>query len=196
MKMTLEDGTKLEMTVGEYVALTEKMTKKDDASEASPTEDIPSAVEHQKPKAGDLIEVTGDGHIPLADMAPHGFPVGAILTVRDTIMPKDRVYAENKGGRARAIHQTFYKPYVKPEVETPKHVFEVGDIVRVTVDHDMSSRNKAGDIGVIDEISDRGSFHVYVAARDDVTEGRCSSFGYYQKARSLELVVAKKDRKN
>jgi hypothetical protein len=186
------------MTVGEYVALTEKMAKKDDASEASPTEDIPSAVEHQKPKAGDLIEVTGDGHIPIADMAPHGFPVGAILTVRDTIMPKDRVYAANKGGRARAIHQTFYKPFVECPLghEAPKHVFEVGDIVRVTESHNMSSRNKSGDIGVIDEISDRGSFHVYVAARDDVQAGRCHGMGYYHKARSLELVVAKKDRKN
>lgn len=210
MQMTLDGGQVLTLTPAEFYEMVREAEIKDGTRGirnvlASPTEAKVAAVEHKKPKAGDLIEITGDGFV--AGLHPHRYPVGTVLIVRDRVdIPDDRVYAGRNPGMqgGMMIHNSFYKAVTRSVVEPcpdlPKlpHVYEVGDIVRVTADHARGSRNKVGDIGVLREPRNPGlkGFRVYVAARDDVTQGKAHSNGHYHTVDSFELVVAKKDRKD
>jgi hypothetical protein len=205
MQMRINADLVLELTPAEYYEMVRESEIQDGTRGhrnvlASPTEAKADTVEHQKPKAGDLIEVTGDGKV--ANIHPHGYPVGTVLIVRDYAAPDDRVYAGKISGMrgGMMIHNSFYKAVTRNVVEPCPdlpHEFEVGDIVRITTDHAGNSRNKAGDIGVLRVATFRNhDFEVYVEAREDVTDGEHACHGFGHRKESFELVVAKKDRKD
>lgn len=58
------------------------------------------------------------------------------------------------------------KPCVFTKLGRKLNEYKVGDIVEVTKDNALGSRNKAGDIGIVVSVIGSDSFHVQVEARD------------------------------
>lgn len=116
------------------------------------------------PKGAAVRLLSGGGKYPLCERVN-----GGIYTVRSNDYTHDGTRKINIGGAYALPEQLelvtenealFAKLGRKP------NEYKVGDIVEVTKDNALGSRNKAGDIGIVVSVIGSDSFHVKVEARD------------------------------
>ncbi|MBA9027562.1 hypothetical protein [Peribacillus huizhouensis] len=159
IKITMVDGSVIETTVEEYAKLNELLG---DHFDLAPITEGPAL---EPLKVGDYAKVTNYGYIKISD--------GEIVEITET----DRISISGYTFRAKKLNSDYcdvFAPHQLEKVsaeEAQKVVeeaelvvrfakigrkpneFKKGDIVRVTEDRALGSRNMAGDIGEVTEVS-------------------------------------------